>query len=511
MIPAWVLSLGVIVVATMSSFGGLYDTAAKRASLAASMVGNTSLRALYGPLYSDSLGGLGAWRTIAFGTALAGLMGALVVVRHTREEEEAGRLELIGAGAVGRRAPLAAALLTAAVAALAATVVVTLCAVLQGVVGALALGLTFGVSALCFAAVAAVAAQLTASARAVRGIAGAVLGAAFLLRATGDGTGPHGTSLPALLSPLGWVERVRPYAAERWWLLAAPVLLGLLLAAAAFALVARRDLDAAVLPGRGPGPAAAGPRLRGAFGLAWRLQRGAVYGWSIGYAVSGVALGALAKGAVQTVRGNRQLVDSFAHLGGSRDLTQSYLATIAATLGMVAAVFTVQAVLRLRGEEQGGRLEPVLAASVGRLRYAGAHLVVAGAGSVALMAVGGVTTGLGYGAAIGDPGGHLGSMLAAGLVQLPAVWLVSAFAVLLHGAAPRYALAGWSVVSLSVGLGLYGPLLGFTPWVLDLSAFAHVPKLPGATPTAAPLLWLAAGAAVLTAGGLAGLRRRDAA
>ena len=124
-IPAWVLSLAVIVVATAYSVSGIYGTAAKRASLAAGMAGNSSMRALYGPLYADSAGGLTSWRTIAFGTALAGLMGAFVVVRHTREEEEAGRLELIGAGAVGRRAPLAAALLAALTAAGALTVVVT--------------------------------------------------------------------------------------------------------------------------------------------------------------------------------------------------------------------------------------------------------------------------------------------------------------------------------------------------------------------------------------------------
>jgi putative exporter of polyketide antibiotics len=80
--------------------------------VAASTAGSGSLRALYGPVFDTGIGGLTAWRTMAFGAALSGLMAILLVVRHTREEEEAGRLELVGAGAIGRRAPLAAALVT---------------------------------------------------------------------------------------------------------------------------------------------------------------------------------------------------------------------------------------------------------------------------------------------------------------------------------------------------------------------------------------------------------------
>jgi len=45
--------------------------------------------------------------------------------------------------------------------------------------------------------------------------------------------------------------------------------------------------------------------------------------------------------------------------------------------------------------------------------------------------------------------------------------------------------------------------------VLDLSPFAHVPKLPGADASAAPLLWLALVVVALAAVGLLGFRRRD--
>lgn len=132
MIPAWVVPIALLVASTASAFGGLYDTPAERAGVAASTAGNGSLRALYGPVFDTGIGGLTAWRMMAFGSALAGLMAILLVVRHTREEEEAGRLELVGAGAVGRRAPLAAALVTGFGAALLLGLLVTLALLGQG-------------------------------------------------------------------------------------------------------------------------------------------------------------------------------------------------------------------------------------------------------------------------------------------------------------------------------------------------------------------------------------------
>ncbi|MCQ4081649.1 ABC transporter permease [Streptomyces sp. RB6PN25] len=508
MIPAWVLSLAVIVIGTASSISTLYPTEAGRASLAASMAANGSLRALYGPVYGTSIGGLTAWRMGSMGPALAGLMTLLLVVRHTREEEEAGRLELVGAGVVGRRAPLTASLITGCGASLLLALLITLGLLTQGAVGAVAFGLAFGAVGCVFAAVAAVTAQLTESARAAKGIAGALLGVAFLVRATGDAAAPGGPEWVAWLSPLGWAERLHPYAHERWWVLALFAGVIVLLVTAAYALVAGRDLDAGLLPSR-PGPERAGRRLRGAYGLAWRLQRGSLWGWAFGYAVSGLVFGATGKGIADLGRTNKSIADEINHLGGTHSLVDSFLAAMINFLGMLAAVYIVQAVLRLRGEESDGRAEPVLATAVGRLRWAASHLVIAAAGSVVLMVAGGIAMGIGYGASVSDVSGQVPRMTGAGLVQLPAVLFVGALAVLILGAAPKMAMASWSAASLTLAIGLYGPLLKLSRWVLDLSAFTHLPKVPTAPATATPLLWLLVLTAALTASGLAALRHRD--
>lgn len=69
--------------------------------------------------------------------------------------------------------------------------------------------------------------------------------------------------------------------------------------------------------------------------------------------------------------------------------------------------------------------------------------------------------------------------------------------------------AGWVALGALLLLGELGPLLGLDQWLMNLSPYAHVPRLPGADWTAAPLVALAATAGVLTAIGLAAFARRD--
>ncbi|WP_030870877.1 ABC transporter permease [Streptomyces sp. NRRL F-2747] len=503
MTPVWITVVALLVLSLPASLESVYGTAAERARLLGTMNTNGSLRALYGPVFGDSIGALTAWRGGVFAGVLAGIMSLVIVVRHTREEEETGRQELLSAAMVGRRAPLTAALLAALTANGLAALLVTAGLAGRGAGGAAALGLGIGATGMLFAALAAIAAQLTESARLAKGLAGALIGAAFVLRAAGDAGSAGGSSALTWVSPLGWLEHVRAFAAERWWVFAPFAAAVAVLVAAAYALAGRRDVGMSFLPAR-PGPAEG--RLAGPGALAWRLQRGSLTGWSLAFLAAGVVFGGMTDGATQLVGDNERTREIIERMGGQSGIADAFLATMAGMLGMIAALFIVSSVLRLSVEESGQRAEPLLANAVGRLRWAGGHLAVAFGGSALILLLAGLGLGIGHGQGLRGVAAAAGATLA----QLPAVWVIGALAALLHGALPRYAVAAWAVAGGALTLGWIGPALNLPQAVLNLSPFAHLPKLPGAEALAwAPLLVLTALAAALLAAGLAALRRRD--
>ncbi|MFE7571263.1 ABC transporter permease [Streptomyces sp. NPDC057539] len=500
-VPVWVLVLGASFLSVTQSVSTLYDTDAKRADLVQSMSANGSLRALYGPVFSDSVGGLTSWRMIAFGAALAAVMSLVIVVRHTREEEETGRQEMLSAAMVGRRAPLTAALLTALIANTALVLVVAAGLVGNGeaATGALALGLATGGVGMLFACTAAIAAQITENARLAKGMTAAVIGAAFVLKAAGDASTDDGSSLLTWLSPIGWAENVRAYAGERWWVLLVLLAAIAVQAVLAYTLAGRRDLGMSFLPAR-PGPATGAIATAG--GLAWRLQRGSVFGWGIGFLLAGIMFGGITDGAADLVGDNEGTQQIIQRMGGQQGLTDAFLAAMVGMLGMVAALYVVASVLRLYTEETGQRAEPVLAGAVGRLRWAAGHLTIAFGGAVLIMALGGLGLFLGY-------GDDLPGILGAALVQLPAIWVLGALAVLLYGVFPKAAVAAWGVAGLALALGWIGPALDLPQSVMNLSPFGHLPKLPGGEMAWTPAVVLTVLAVALVGAGLAGLRRRD--
>jgi ABC-2 type transport system permease protein len=510
-LAAGVYVIVVAVTGTAYAFKRLYPTAAGRAALAATGEGNPALRFLYGRLDGDSIGSLTTWRYGIWAGIFAALMTIFVVIRHTRTDEEAGRLELVGSAVVGRQAALAAGLLTAAAASLVVSVLLCVALPLAGLpaAGEAALGLAIGCCGLAFAGIAAVAAQLTSSARSARGIALAVLGVAFVLRGVGDSAGASGPSWLSWASPLAWIQLTRPFASQRWWVLCLPLAVAALGTALAFVLAARRDLGAGLLPDR-PGRATASRLLSSPFGLAWRLEWATLLGWVTGYVFTFAACGAAAKGIGQLFGTSSALQREFTRLGGQAAITNAYLAALMLLAGLVAAAYATATVLRLRSEETGELAEPVLATATGRIRWALSQIVVAVAGTVVLLAAAGVATGLGYGLRVGSVGHQVAQMLGAAFAQLPAALAVAAVAVMLFGLWPGAAVPGaWTAVGVAVVIELFGQVLQLSHWVLDISPFTHAPRLPGGTTSAAPLLWLCVVALALTAAGLAGLRRRD--
>lgn len=504
-LPLWVLLLSLPLASVyIASIEAIYPTAADRAGLAATIMASPAQRAMYGQVYNDSLGAVGIWKAGIFHLLIA-VAVILTVIRHTRADEETGRTELIDSTAVGRYAGLTGALLLAAGASVSTGVIGTAGLLTTEVpaAGSCAFGAALACSGLVFTAVAAVAAQLSPSARFARGAAFGVLAGTFTLRAVGDA----GSSGLSWLSPLGWSLQVRPYAGDRWWVLLLHLAITGALTWLAYRLAACRDVGAGLLADR-PGPLRAAPTLGGAFGLAWRLDRGALLLWTTGLLLYGLLVGSVVHGIGDEV-GSDRARDVVIRLGGTAALEHAFVAVAFSMLGMVAAAFAVSLVLRLHQEETATRAETLLAGALSRNRWLASHLVTALAGSMFAMLAAGLVAGIVYGTAAGDIGEQLPVVLGSAAVQMPAVWLPAAVAVALFGLVPRVTPAAWAVLTGFVALYLLGSISGLPQWVLDFEPFAHIPLVGDGTFTVAPLIVLLAIDTALIGLGVQAFRRRD--
>lgn len=506
-LPIWLYVLIGLVGSSAYSIRGLYPDAASRQGLVEAIGAAPTAAAMYGKLVDASLGAITAWRVGVIGAVLASVMSIMLISRHTRAEEQNGRQELVSAGAIGRYAAPAAALQLV----ITANVIVAVC--VGGVsalfalpaAGAFALGSAIAGCGLVFGALTAVTAQLAGSSRGSNGLAFAVLGICYLIRAAAD---MSTYSWLLWCSPVGWLEQVRAFAGDRWWVLALPVVSSVLLILLAGYLVERRDYGSGLLPTR-PGSEYARADTRGVFGLAWRLHRGVLAGWMVGLSIMGAVFGSFAKD-VDAFLDSARVRKIMTELGGgSQNPTNAYLWSIMSLCGLLAGAYAVSVIVRARGEEAGGRAEAVLAGGVSRWKWILSHLLAAAVGSAALLAVAGIGAGLADGLRMHDVPGALGSLLGAALIQWPAVFVVTAFAVLLFGLVPTYANAAWAPLGVFVFLTLAGPELSLSQAFLDLSPFSQLPKLPGAQVTAAPLVWIGGVGLVAAVAGLVAFRRRD--
>ncbi|MFE3458437.1 ABC transporter permease [Nocardiopsis aegyptia] len=502
MLAVWVLlSWSVAAARAGGTYESMYPTAeALRARYDQVMVEVPMYLLFQGPAYGTDVNALLVQESFGAATLIAALGAVILVVRHTRTDEQAGRRELVGSAAVGRHAPTAAALAVvgAGGALLAVLTSATMLASAMPAAGSLVFGLVVGSAVWVSAAMAAVAAQLTTSPRAAVTGAFALFVALHFVRGVSDLGGP-GLAWLGWLTPNGWLQRTQPFAANHWWPFLLVAALVVVLVRVAFVLSERRDLGSglwASRPGRGTAPRGLG----GPFGLAWRLHRAMVLVWIVGTAAVCLPTALAGSAGMEQYASGEQMA-AWAAAMGSTEPADVLFVYIAFTTVFPISLYAIQIVLRIRSEEADGLAALLLSTPVGRVRWAAGHLVPALAVPVVLLFV----VGLCFGAGSDEPA----AMLATVLRLVPAVWVMVGIAMAACGLAGRAAPVvayGALVLALTVEFGQH---LGWPEWIFRaLSPFAHVLPFFG-TPGAATLAALTALAAALCAVGLAGLRRRD--
>ncbi|MCP3805545.1 hypothetical protein NLX83_40405 [Allokutzneria sp. A3M-2-11 16] len=472
--------MALLAVGLASGGNAAYPTEADRIAVAGSIAANPALLMLRGPVFAPTPGGLAAQGFLSSGMLLSGIVSLLLLIRHTRVEEQTGRRELLGSTVVGRQAPLTAALVVVVAGNLAVAVLAAagLIAIGLPVTGSAAFGLALGAGGIVFAGVGAVAAQLTESSGGAGTIAVLVLAVFFVVAGIGEVT----RSALVWLSPFGWVRHTRSFAGEQWWVLGLFALLATVLVAAAFTLSARRDIGAGLLPAR-RGPVVGGRFLRSGFSLAWRVHRGSVLGWTVAFTLLGTILGT----ALSSI-GSLFDTPAYRALVPSGDVADFFFRLVLYVLAQVVTAFAVSSALQMRSQETAGLADVLLSGPVGRVRWAVGHIVIAASGTALVLA------GLGVGA--GAPGMTL--------AYLPACLTFVGVAVALVGWAPRIAVpVTWVLLGVVILVDFLGEFRLVDVSVLQfLSPFVAVLVGGGSV--------VLVGAFVGLVGvGLVGLRRRD--
>ncbi|KRF46061.1 ABC transporter permease [Terrabacter sp. Soil810] len=509
LVPVSAFGLAAFVALSAQATFALFPDLKSALASMASTLANPALVAMYGPISSLGIDSIATLKSVLLGGVFLALLAYVVVRRHTRTEEEAGRLELLGAGVVGRRAALTAAVLLGTSAVLLTVVLTVVWSVAVGLdpAGSVALGVSWLVMGLSWVGVTAVAAQLTSSTRGTAAWSLGALAVAFLVRAVGDTAADDSPArFLSWLSPLGWGVKVSPYGANRFWVVVLGLLLYVVLVAAAYLLLERRDLGSGVLPSRAGHERST---IGTAGALTRRLARGTLLGWVIAYVILGLVLGSIA-GSIETFVDSPEVADMLRSMGGDAgSITDIYFATELHFAAVGASALAIALVTRMHTEETTNRLEALLATPVRRVSWALGHVALAVVASAVVMVVSTTVAGLVHGADAGDIGGTVARLTGAALSTLPAVWVVMACALLLYGALPRFTGLAWAALIVFLLLGEFGDLLDLPQWLVDLSPFTHLPALPGGTFEWAPLVALTVVAAALGAVGVAALRRRD--
>lgn len=484
-----------------------FPTLRDRLDFVRSFGNDASVRLFYGRPY-DLLhaGGYVAWRVGGFGAIFAAAWGVLAAVRALRTEEDAGRWELLLAGAIRRHDAYVAVL----AAVLAGAGVLWLGLWLGCVAGGLPAGgsaymaLATLTPALVFAGIGALASQLAPTRRMALELGMAALAVLFVLRVVADTSAGAGWLRWA--TPLGWAEELRAFADPRPLVLLLPLGVAGALLAGAGAIALRRDVGAGLLQAHDE----RAPRLRllgSPAAQALRLERGSLIGWGVGVGLFAFVVGVIST-TFETARLSRSIREELARFG-ARVLTPSGILGFYFLFFVLAiSLFACAQVVAARHEEAEGRLETLLVLPLGRRRWLAGRLALAVGGAVALALGAGVLAWAGARSQGADV--SLADMLGAGANCLPAALLFLALSALAFAARPR-ATGGiaYGLVSLAFVWQLFGAALGAPSWLLGVSPFHHVGLVPAQSFKALAAAIMLGLAAAALAAAFALFARRD--
>lgn len=511
MSTVWLVLLVSFSVGMAPAVGGMFDAAA-RASFAETF-NNPAMVAMMGPVYgveNYTAGAMYSNAMLLWVVIAVGVMNIFFVIRHTRADEEKGRVEVVRSLPTGRLANLNATMISVVIVNVALALLTGLGIAMMGVesmdfAGSMLYGVVLGASGLFFAAVAALFAQLASSSRGAISFSFITLGAMYMLRAAGD----LNSETLARISPMGLVQRTQVYVENYWWPIWVLLVETVAVVVISYVLNAIRDMDQGFIHAK-PGRGNASPLLRSPFGLAFRLLRNTMIAWLIGMFALGASYGSI-MGDIEEFVASSEFYSAIIGMSDRFTTAEMFVSMVTSILALCAIVPVLVAALKPYGEEKEGRTEHTLSRVVSRYRYLAGYTVLAFAVSILTQCMTAVGIYAAAAAVLSEPGDlTLGYLLKANLVYVPAIWVMIGLAVLLVGALPKAAPVIWAYFGFTAFAMFIGRLPDLLPtWMNKLTPLGYVPQLPMDDINYGKLAVLTVFAGVLTVVGLVCYGRRD--
>jgi len=506
LIAPWILLVNILTVTSFLAYDWIFPHTADRMGLAMTIGSNPAFSLLFGQahnlLTSD---GFNTWRTLALGSLFSGLMTIFLVVRETRAKEDSGEAEIVSANVVGRHTQLTVAFILGCMASLLLGIVVSVITISVGgdVKDTIMLASAFTMSGVMFAAVAAVTCQLGSYARTASSMAVSFLGICFLVRGYADASPDQDWLL--WCTPFGWLQKIEPAGVNAIW----PLYL-CLGAAASIVLVAgwlasHRDFGQGVFPSRAGHERA--KLVDTIYGLALRLHKSSIISWTLSFAVLGSVFGYLVSSLGTVFSHNEQIAKLLAAGSAPMDMTFEFIGTLLQVLGIIAALYGVQIMMRVFNEEMSGRVAPLVAGTATRRKVYFSHVSIALIGpSIAIVLASFM---IGLVANYRGSSVHIDDIVEQAIVELPAIWILIGVSVATIGARPIARFASWAAIVFTFVMTILGPLFHLWDWVLGISPLWHVPVVIDNNADWSQLIWLGAVVLLLFSVGFVGISKRD--
>ncbi len=510
-IIAWLLGIVIVSIAVASSYQSVYQNASDKQAFALTMQ-NPAMVAMLGPGYEVeeylvTVGTQFAHEMLLFSVLAVAIMSILLVGSATRTDEETGRIEVIRSLPIGRLSYLAACIIVLGIVNLMITLLTGVGIYLLNIEGisfesAILYGAILGSGGFVFGAITALFAQLSDTSRGTKGLAFGALIIAYLIRAVGD----VGNEYLALVSPLGWSVRTGVFIDNHWWPIVISILVTVVLLMITFYLNSIRDLDSGFLPSR-KGKTHASPFIKTTFGLVYHLQNVKIVAWSIGIFALGASFGAV-MGDMEKYFADNEFVQMMLAQVGDFSITEQFLAMLMAIMSLISAIPVIMTILKLKSEENHYRTEHFYSRTISRNHVLGCFTLLAVIESVLYLML--LVFGLWLAAMsmMEDPI-SFGTVVQSALVYLPAMWFMIGITVFLFGYAPKITSVIWLYYAFCYVVVYVGGMLKFPDWMMNLSVFEVIPKLPGEDIDVLSLVLLLALSIAFLLIGFIGYNKRD--